>query len=306
MDGMDEQNQTMIDLAGGQMAKAAPLLISFEPGTVLGDRYKIIKRIGEGAFGIVMLVDDAVVNERIILKFLNPRVASDETVVRRFIHELRYARKITHQNVIRIYDFLTFDGNYAISMEYFPSQSLADEIGKRRLKEMSRALHLLDDLLVGLEFAHQANVVHRDLKPANILINDSDQVKIVDFGLAAAATSSDSRVTKSGILVGTPTYMAPEQARGKPVDQRTDVYSLGVIMYEIFVGKPPYTSPDSMAILFKHVEGNPTPPREVNPKIPRELEAIILKAMNVEPAARYQSADQLAKDLRSLAAKVQA
>ncbi len=304
MDETDGSNQTMIDLAGTPGTEGSTAGISLEPGTVVGDRYKLLKRIGEGAFGIVMLVEDIVVNEQIILKFLNPRVASDESVVRRFVHELRYARKITHENVIRIYDFLTFDGNYAISMEYFPSHSLGEEIRSGRSKNLSRSLHLLQSLLVGLDFAHRANVVHRDLKPANILIDNSDHLKIVDFGLAAAATSSDSRVTKSGILVGTPTYMAPEQARGQAIDQRTDIYSLGVMMYEMFTGKPPYTGSDSMAILFKHVEGNPKPPHELNPEIPAELEAIILKAMSVDRAARYQSVDELSGALHRLAEKV--
>jgi len=305
MDASEADDQTMIDLAGGGERDSTPSQqISLEPGTLLDDRYRVIKRIGEGAFGIVMLVEDVVVNEQIILKFLNPKVASDESVVRRFVHELRYARKITHENVIRIYDFLTFDKNYAISMEYFASHSLGTEIRSGRSKDIKRSLRLLHDLLVGLEFAHRANVVHRDLKPANILIDDDDQVKIVDFGLAAAATSSDSRVTKSGILVGTPTYMAPEQARGQAIDQRTDIYSLGVMMYEMFTGKPPYTGSDSMAILFKHVEGNPKPPRALNPDLPEELQDVILKAMSVKREDRYQSVEELAAALDTLTAKV--
>ena len=295
---------SLIDLSPGaadSLSRQASL--SLEPGTVLDNRYRLIRRVGEGAFGIVMLVEDQMVKEQIILKFLNPRVASDESVVKRFVHELRYARKITHENVIRIYDFITFNNAYAISMEYFASHSLGVELKKGPFTDRQRALRILQDIITGISVAHRANVVHRDLKPANILIDDDDHVKVVDFGLAAAASSSDSRVTKSGVLVGTPTYMAPEQARGQPIDLRTDIYSLGVIMYEMFTGRPPYTGNDSMAILFKHVEGKPTPPRELKPDIPEVLEKIILKAMAVDRIDRYQSIEALGADLRALLEK---
>ncbi len=269
-------------------------------GTIIENRYRVIRKVGEGAFGIVMLVEDMAVNEEIILKFLNPRVASDESVVKRFVHELRFARKITNENVIRIYDFISLQNAYAISMEYFESHSLAFELKQGAFKDRARAIRILCDIITGIRVAHRANVVHRDLKPANILINDDDLVKVVDFGLAAAASSTDSRVTKSGILVGTPTYMAPEQARGQAIDLRTDIYSLGIIMYEMFTGRPPYTGSDSMAILFKHVEGKPTPPRELNPDITEALQAVILKALMVDRAQRYQSIDALHTALTAL------
>jgi len=298
---------SMLDLAGGGTGSSDTIDAStLEPGSIIDNRYRVIKRIGEGAFGIVILVEDMMVNEQIILKFLNPKVASDDSVVRRFVHELRYARKITHENVIRIYDFLTFGKSYAISMEYFESNSLGVEMRQGKFKDLHRALRILHDILVGIGIAHRVNVVHRDLKPANILIGADDKVKVVDFGLAAAASSSDSRVTKSGVLVGTPTYMAPEQARGQPIDLRTDLYSLGIIMYEMFTGKPPYTGSDSMAILFKHVEGKPKPPREINPDIPEHLQAIILKAMAVDRSDRYQSVTELSHDLEALAKELDA
>ena len=148
--------------------------------------------------------------------------------------------------------------------------------------------------------AQLAGVVHRDLKPANILINDDDLVKIVDFGLAAAARKADARLTKSGILVGTPTYMAPEQVRGRTIDSRTDIYTLGIIMYEMLVGEAPYKGDESMAILFQHTEGKATPPREINPDIPEAMEAIILKAMAVEPEQRFQTFDELRNELKKV------
>ena len=273
------------------------------PNTILAERYHVIRKVGEGAFGVVWLVEDVMVSDKFILKFLKPHVAADHNMIERFTHELRYARKITHENVIRIYDLITIGKSYAISMEYFPSHSLADEIRRNKGKnfDIQRSIELVNSICRGMAPAQLAGVVHRDLKPANILINDDDLVKIVDFGLAAAARKADSRLTKSGILVGTPTYMAPEQVRGKTIDSRTDIYTLGIIMYEMLVGEAPYIGDESMAILFQHIEGGPTPPREVNPDIPKAMEKIILKAMAVDPDKRFQTFDELRGKLEKVA-----
>ncbi len=272
---------------------------------IIAERYKVIKQIGKGAFGTVILVHDTIVSEEIILKFLNPQVASDENMIRRFIHELRYARKVTHENVIRIYDFLRFGNSNAISMEYFHSHSLSYEIKNKMTTNRLRMINILLDICKGMSFAHRANVVHRDLKPANILVDDNDIVKIVDFGLAAAASQTDSRITKSGILVGTPTYMAPEQVRDKEIDARTDIYSLGILMYEIFTGRPPYKGKDSMAILFQHVEGKAKRPIELVEDLPKTLDEIIMKALKVDPKKRYQSVDELRSHLARCAILLQ-
>jgi serine/threonine-protein kinase len=273
---------------------------SLEPDSILAKRYKVIRQVGKGAFGVVILVEDLMVNEQIILKFLNPHMASDESVIQRFVHEMRYTRKITHPNVIRIYDFLTFGKSYAISMEYFDSHSLGQEIKQKKNLDFKRNLKLLVDICKGLTVAHNLKIVHRDIKPANILINDDDLVKIVDFGLASAVTASDSRLTKSGILVGTPTYMAPEQVRGRDIDLRTDIYSLGIVMYELFTGKPPYKDKDHMATLFQHVEGKAKQANEINPVISNELNQVIMRAINVDPEQRYQRIEQLQHDIEKL------
>jgi serine/threonine-protein kinase len=159
--------------------------------------------------------------------------------------------------------------------------------------DLRRALNVMRDICAGMEAAHQASVIHRDLKPSNILINDESLVKIVDFGVAAAARDMDTRLTKTGLVIGTPTYMAPEQVLGKPIDTRTDIYSLGVIMYEIMTGRPPYVGGDSMAVMYQHVQGKPQAPREFNPQLPLALSAIILKAMAADPNARFQSMAEL-------------
>ncbi|MCG6887876.1 MAG: HEAT repeat domain-containing protein [Proteobacteria bacterium] len=280
---------------------AGPVIIdadSLKPGDVIDNRYKVIRMVGKGAFGVVLLVEDTMVHEEIILKFLNAHMASDESVIQRFVTELRFTRKITHPNVIRIYDFLTFGKSYAISMEYFHSHSLAYEIKNSLNKDFKRNTMILIDICKGLEVAHKLNVVHRDIKPANILVDENDIVKVVDFGLAAAASQGDaSRITKSGILVGTPTYMAPEQVRGRAIDIRTDIYSLGIVMYELYTGRPPYKEQDHMATLFKHVEGNAPPAKEKNPEISDELNRIIMRAIHVNPEERYQSVDELLNDL---------
>jgi len=275
----------------------------FTPGFIIGNRYRVVKQIGKGAFGVVVLVEDMMVSDEIILKFLNAHMSSDENIIQRFIHELRYARKITHENIIRIYDFITFGRSYAISMEYFDSHSMAFEIKTNKNPNHKRMLQIFRDICKGVGFAHSRDVIHRDLKPANILINDADEVKIVDFGLAAAASSADSRITRTGILVGTPTYMAPEQVRARAIDQRTDIYSLGVLLYEVFVGRPPYKGEDHLATLFQHVEGKAVPAHKANPKISEPLGAVIMKAMAVSPEARFQTADELRQAIETLIAQ---
>lgn len=275
----------------------------FSPGYIIANRYRMIKHIGKGAFGVVVLVEDMMVNDEIILKFLNATMSSDENIIQRFIHELRYARKITHENIIRIYDFITFGKSYAISMEYFESHSLAYEIKTNKNPNHQRMLRIFHEICAGVGFAHSRNVVHRDLKPANILINDNDEVKIVDFGLAAAASSADSRITRTGILVGTPTYMAPEQVRARTIDQRTDIYSLGVLLYEIFVGRAPYKGEDHLATLFQHVEGKAVPAHKANPKVSEALSNVIMKAMAVNPEERYQTAEEFMRDIDDLLEK---
>jgi serine/threonine-protein kinase len=219
-------------------------------------------------------------------------------MIKRFIHELLYARRITHENVIRIHDFLMLGKSYAISMEYFPSHSLTDEM-KQCPIPVKRGLKIIWDICRGMSAAHQVGVVHRDLKPPNILLNDQGLVKVVDFGLAAV-NHADSRLTRTGVILGTPTYMAPEQVRARTIDARTDIYSLGVIMYEIFTGRAPYVADDPMAILFQHVEGNPTPPRQLKVDIPPGLEKIILQAMYVDPAKRFQTMDDLRRSIVAL------
>ena len=284
----------VIKKAEEQTAATQKLDIStLKPGDVIEGRYKFIEKIGKGAFGTVLLVEDTVVDERLILKFLNPNVSQDEEMMKRFVHELRYSRKITHKNVIRIYDFLYMRGNYAISMEYFPSHTLGSEIVNEKPLPLPRAIQYGCDLATGMAIAHQAGIVHRDLKPANILINNEGLLKIVDFGVAAAHKEGDTQLTKTGYVIGSPKYMAPEQILGKKVDERADVYSIGVILYEMITGVPPYSKGDHMSVMYQHVQGKAKAPIEVNPQLPKPLSDLVAKAMSVDKLKRFQSMDEL-------------
>ncbi|HTU66353.1 MAG TPA: HEAT repeat domain-containing protein [Steroidobacteraceae bacterium] len=266
---------------------------TLKTGDIIEGRYKYVERIGKGAFGTVLLMEDTVVDERLILKFLNPNVSEDEEIMKRFVHELRYSRKITHKNVIRIYDFLFIQGNYAISMEYFPSHTLGSEVVGEKPMPLPRALGFGIDICVGMDVAHQVGIVHRDLKPANVLINNEGLLKIVDFGVAAAQREGDTQLTKTGYVIGSPKYMAPEQILGKKVDQRADVYALGVILYEIMTGVPPYARGDHMSVMYQHVQGKARPPREVNPGLPAGLPEVIMQAMSVDKDKRFQTMNEL-------------
>jgi eukaryotic-like serine/threonine-protein kinase len=287
-------SETAVAAVTRQAEAAARLDIqTLKPGDIIEGRYKYIDRIGKGAFGTVLLMEDTVVDERLILKFLNPNVSQDEEVMKRFVHELRYSRKITHKNVIRIYDFLYIQGNYAISMEYFPSHTLGSEVVNEKPVELKRAMQFGIDICTGMTVAHQQGIVHRDLKPANVLINQEGLLKIVDFGVAAAQREGDTQLTKTGYVIGSPKYMAPEQILGKKVDERADIYALGVMLYEMVTGVPPYSRGDHMSVMYQHVQGKARSPQEINPALPPGLSDLVMKAMAVDKQRRYQTMDEL-------------
>jgi serine/threonine-protein kinase len=291
-------------LARGPVATtSAQEIIDFNrlsEGQVLASRYRVKRELGRGGFGIVLLVEDMMVHEEIALKLISPHLVEDEVAIARMVHEVRYARKITHENVIRIHDFISIGATYAMSMEYFASVPLTRKIRRGRGFAKQEGYATVQAILRGMSVAHAAGIVHRDLKPANLLINTDNVLKIVDFGLAAAMSHSNSRVTKTGHMVGTPSYMAPEQVRGLTIDQRTDLYALGVIMYEMFTGVPPYSGDNPMAVLYQHLEGAKPPPSSRNAEISPALEAIILKAMAVNPDERYSGALEMLHDLEQL------
>ena len=203
------------------------------------------------------------------------------------------AAKVAHPNVIRIYDFLHIRGNYAISMEYFASHTLGAEVADGKPMALRRAIRFGMDIARGMAVAHVAGIVHRDLKPANVLIDNEGLLKIVDFGVAAAQHQGDTQLTKTGYVIGSPKYMAPEQILGKKVDERADIYSLGIMLYEMLTGTPPYHRGDHMSVMYQHVQGRARPPIELNPALPQALSDLVMKAIAVDKEKRFASMDEL-------------
>ena len=290
--------------APGKEREIAPILNvqRLEPGTVLGKRFRIVERIGGGGFGTVYLAVDTVVNEELVLKVLSPHLSLDETMIRRFVQELRLSRRITHPNVIRIHDLIDLSGAHAISMEYFRGRDLGAVARDLGAMPVPRLLGIARQVLDGLSAAHALGIIHRDIKPANILLGDDDLVKIVDFGLASVGQSTRSRLTQSGILVGTPEYISPEQITGQPIDGRTDLYSLGVVLWEMASGKQPFQGPNAVNVLFQHLEPDVPRLRTIVPEVPEYFDDFVMRCMSRQPSDRPESVDAATRMLDRAAA----
>lgn len=309
-----DRTQTVDDGSGGRSPSSAPRspaspqgapatvdVRTLKPGDVLRERYEVIRKIGSGGFGSVFLVQDRTISDEVILKILSPHICQDETVVRRFVHELKYTRRIAHKNVIRLFDFLQFDGLHVISMEYFDGVDLARIIRKEKSLSPAKTIGLAKQICAGLGAAHEEGIIHRDIKPPNVLVNEREVVKIVDFGLASMAQSTGSQLTRSGIIIGTPQYMAPEQISGGGTpDARTDVYALGVVMFELLTGKQPFNGETAVNILFQHLEAEIPSIRELAPHVTEELEAAVRCAMSKKPDDRPANAVAFSEMLEAL------
>ncbi len=274
---------------------------NLQPGTRLLDRFRVMRRIGGGGFGAVYLVEDVVVREELVLKILSPHLSLDENMIRRFVQELKYTRRITHPNVIRIYDLLNLGGAHAISMEYFPAQDLGRILKDQGPLPVPRMLKIAAQVCEGLAAAHEKGIIHRDIKPPNILVGQGDLTKIVDFGLASVGSHAGSRLTKSGILVGTPEYISPEQITGTEVDGRADLYSFGVVMYEMITGVQPFSGANAVNVLFQHLEGEIPPAHQVNAAVPEAVARLVERAMARDPAGRPASARDLLAQIQAAA-----
>jgi len=266
--------------------------------TLFADRYRELTKIGDGAMATVYRARDEVLGQVVALKVLHPELAGNRDFIERFRREIALARTITHPNVYRIYDIGQNSGNYFISMEYIDGRELKGLILEKKIKR-ARGLEIVKQTAQGLDQAHSQGIVHRDLKPQNIMIEKkSKRTVVMDFGIAMGGSLSS--LTQTGTLLGTPDYIPPEQVRGEGIDPRSDIYSLGVIMYEMFTGRLPFTAENPLAVALNHMNKTPLPPRKLAPKIPVDLERIILKAMNKDPERRFRNAAELVDCLQSL------
>jgi serine/threonine protein kinase/Tfp pilus assembly protein PilF len=264
-------------------------------GTTFAGRYQIIEELGHGGMGRAYKVLDTDIKEKIALKLLRPEIALDKETVERFSNELKLARKISHRNVCRMFDLGKAEGTTFITMEFVPGEDLKKLIRKMGQVGAARAVSIAKQVCEGLAEAHHLGVIHRDLKPQNIMVDEDGNARIMDFGIARSL--SGKGITEAGVMIGTPEYMSPEQAEGKEVDQRSDIYSLGVILYEMMAGRPPFEGDTPLAVVYKHKNDIPSDPRKWNPQIPRSLVKLILKCLEKDPLKRYQTAEELILNL---------
>jgi serine/threonine-protein kinase len=271
---------------------AAPATL--EPGRLFDGRYRMIRRIGSGGMARVFLAEDMDLHREVAIKVLQDRYNEDAQFVERFAREARAAAGLNHPNIVAIYDRGQADGSYYIAMEYLDGETLKDVILREGPLPERRAIDIALQLLAALRFAHRREVIHRDVKPHNVMVLRDGRVKVADFGIARAG---DSEMTEAGSIVGTAQYLSPEQARGQHVGPESDLYSVGVVLYEMLTGRVPFTGDSAVAIAMKHVQEPPVPPRQIVPAIPAELEAVVLRAMAKDPSRRYHSADEMGMDL---------
>ena len=267
-------------------------------GTLFAGRFEIIEELGRGGMGRVYKVRDTQINEDLALKILKPEIASDSTMIERFRNELKIARKISHKNICRTHDINEDDGKPYITMEYVAGEDLKSLIKRKERLSKSEALAIAKQVCAGLSEAHELGVVHRDLKPQNIMIDEKGQAKIMDFGIARSVEAGG--MTQTGVMIGTPDYISPEQAEGEEADQRSDIFSLGVILYEMVTGSVPFRGDTALSVALKHKAQLPLDPRKRNPEISDDLSRLILICMEKDRTRRYQTAKDLLDDLRNI------
>jgi len=269
-------------------------------GTLFAGRYEIIEELGTGGMGKVYRAFDRRIKEELAIKVLKPEIATDKRAVERFSNELKFARQITHPNVCRMHDLHEERNTLFVTMEYVRGEDLKSLIRRTKQITAATAVCIAKEICAGLTEAHKLGLIHRDLKPQNIMIDKEGDAKIMDFGIARFARTEG--ITAEGMIIGTPHYMSPEQAEGKEADQRSDIYSLGVVLYEMVTGRLPFESDTPLGVAIKHKTEVPKNPKEINPEIPDDLSRLILRCLEKTRDKRYQSAQELADNLGQLEA----
>ena len=267
-------------------------------GTLFDGRYQVVRKLGAGGMANVYLAEDQELGRRVAIKILNDRHANDEQFVERFRREAKNAAALSHPNIVSIYDRGEAEGTYYIAMEYLDGRSLKELIISRGPAPLNVAIEYVRQILSALRFAHRHGIVHRDIKPHNVLVDAEGRVKVTDFGIARAGAS---QMTEAGSIVGTAQYLSPEQARGTNVDQRSDLYSLGIVLYELLTGTLPFNGDTPVEIAMKHLSQTPELPSVSRPELPRELDLVVTRALAKDPEERYQSAEEMDADLERLA-----
>jgi serine/threonine protein kinase/Flp pilus assembly protein TadD len=273
---------------------------ALKTGTIFAGRYQIIEKLGEGGMGQVYKALDTEIDTKVALKLIAPEIASNSRTIERFRNELRIARTISHKNVTRMFDLGKESGNYFITMEYVEGQDLGGMMAMTKQLSLGTAIGIAQQVCAGLAEAHRLGVVHRDIKPGNIMIDRDGNVKIMDFGIARSTERKG--MTEAGALVGTPGYMSPEQVEGKDVDQRSDIYSLGIVMFEMLTGKLPFTGETPLEAAIKRTWEAPRDPKELNVLIPDNLVQVIMRCLNKDREKRFQQAKDLLSALELIAA----
>ncbi len=262
--------------------------------TLFDGRYQIVRKLGAGGMADVYLAEDQELGRRVAIKILNGRHANDAQFIERFRREAKNAAALNHPNIVSIYDRGEAEDTYYIAMEFLDGRSLKELIVGRGAAPINVAIEYARQILSALRFAHRHGIVHRDIKPHNVLVDGEGRVKVTDFGIARAGTS---QMTETGSIVGTAQYLSPEQARGGEVDPRSDLYSLGVVLYELLTGKTPFDGETPVEIAMKHLSHAPKPPSKLRPDIPPELDMVVLRALAKDLDDRYQNADEMEADL---------
>jgi beta-lactam-binding protein with PASTA domain/predicted Ser/Thr protein kinase len=266
--------------------------------TLFDGRYRVMRKLGSGGMADVYLAEDEELGRRVAIKILNDRHANDEQFVERFRREAKNAAGLSHPNIVSIYDRGEAEGTYYIAMEYLDGRSLKELLIARGPMPIADAVSYTRQILNALRFAHKKGVVHRDIKPHNVMADPDGRLKVTDFGIARAGAS---QMTEAGAIVGTAQYLSPEQARGEAVDQRSDLYSVGVVLYEMLTGHVPFTGDTPVEIAMKHLSEAPRPPSTMRPDVSPDLDMIVLRALAKNPDDRFQSAEEMDAELARVA-----